>query len=88
MVNPIKFATFPAVAIAIADFIFSLALPVAIIMILYGGFLYMTAGGSEDKIKKAHQALLWALIGLAIVLAGKGLVRVICSALKVTTCGF
>lgn len=40
----------------------------AVLMIMYAGFLYVTAGGSDAQIKKAHQALLYAVIGAAILL--------------------
>lgn len=79
--NPIDFDDFPAVTTAIAQFILDIALPAAIIMILYAGILYMISGGNEQKVKTAHQALLWGLIGLAVVLIGKGLVLVVCDVL-------
>ncbi len=41
---------------------------VAIIMILYGGFTWMTAGGNEDKVDTAKQIISAASIGLVIVL--------------------
>lgn len=41
---------------------------VAVMMIMYAGFLYVTAGGNETRIKKAHEALLWGVIGAAILL--------------------
>lgn len=41
---------------------------VAAVMIIYAGFLYVTAGGNETQIKKAHDALLSAVIGAAILL--------------------
>ncbi len=44
---------------------------VAVLMIMYAGFLYVTAGGDEGQIKKAHNALLWAVIGAAILLGAK-----------------
>ena len=37
-------------------------------MIMYAGFLYVTARGNSSKIEKAHNALLWAVIGAAILL--------------------
>lgn len=41
---------------------------VVVIMIIYAGFLYVTARGAPDKIKTAHQAILWAVVGAAILL--------------------
>mgnify|MGYP001563018194 CR=1 FL=1 len=39
---------------------------VATIMIIYGGFLYVTAGANEDNTKKAKSMLLYGIIGLVI----------------------
>jgi len=39
------------------------------VLIVYGGFLYMTAGGNEDQVKKAKKFITNAIIGLVIVLA-------------------
>lgn len=40
---------------------------VTVIFILYGGFMWMTAGGNEEKVKKAKQVISAAVIGLIIV---------------------
>ena len=41
---------------------------IAIIAILYAGFLFLTAGGNEETLKKARQVLIWGLIGIAVAL--------------------
>lgn len=41
---------------------------VAVVIVLYGGFKWMTAGGSDDKVAEAKRVLIAGLIGLAIVL--------------------
>ena len=41
---------------------------VAVVMIMYAGFMYVTAAGNESQVKKAHDALLWGVIGAAILL--------------------
>lgn len=40
-----------------------------LILIIYAGLLWMTAGGSEDNVKKATQILLNSVIGLVILLS-------------------
>lgn len=40
-----------------------------IILIIYGGFQWMTAGGNEDAIKKAKGRVTNAIIGLVITLS-------------------
>lgn len=44
------------------------------IMFLYSGFLYMTAGSSDDGPKKAKEAFKWSVIGLFVVLISYSLV--------------
>lgn len=46
---------------------------VAVIMILYGGFRYITSGGSSDKVSSAKNTIIYGIIGLVIV----GLAQVI-----------
>ena len=42
---------------------------VALVLILYGGFVWMTAAGDEEKISQAKKILVNAVIGLAIILS-------------------
>lgn len=45
---------------------------IAALMVMYAGFLFVTARGNEAQITKAKQALLWAVIGAAILLGRVG----------------
>jgi hypothetical protein len=40
-----------------------------LLLTIYAGFLWMTAGGNEETVKKAKKWLVNSIIGLAIVLA-------------------
>ncbi len=40
---------------------------IALIMFIFGGFLWMTAFGEEGKIKKGWDAMIWAGMGLAVI---------------------
>lgn len=42
---------------------------VAVVIILLGGFKWMTAGGNEDKVKEAKRLMIQGIIGLVIVLS-------------------
>lgn len=66
----------------LANFIFQLGIPVAVIIIIYSGVTYLTAGNTE-RVKRATDGLKWAAIGLAILLIGKGFVALIQSILSV-----
>jgi len=38
-----------------------------VVLVVYAGFLYMTAGGNEDGVKKAKRLLAQAIIGIVII---------------------
>jgi len=42
---------------------------IVVIIVVYAGFMWMTAGGTEEKVKKAQQWMINAVIGLAITLS-------------------
>lgn len=59
---------------------------IAVILILVGGFTWMTSAGNEEKIKKAKAILTSAIIGLMIILLSWALVTfVIARVNNVTT---
>lgn len=42
---------------------------IAVVIILFGGFKWMTAGGKDDQVKDAKKLMISGVIGLVIVLA-------------------
>lgn len=52
---------------------------VAVIMIIYGGFKYITSGGASEKITSAKNTILYALVGLIIVALAQIIVRFVLS---------
>lgn len=48
---------------------------VAIIMIIYSGFKYITSGGDSAKVSSAKNTLIYALVGVIIVVLAQLLVR-------------
>ncbi len=47
----------------------------AVIIILIGGFKWMTAGGNDDKVADARKLITAGIIGLLIILASWGISR-------------
>jgi uncharacterized membrane protein len=47
---------------------------VAVIMIIYGGFRYVTAGGDSGNISSAKNTILYAIVGLVIVAISQAIV--------------
>ncbi len=52
---------------------------VSVLMIIYGGFKYITSGGSDDGTKAAKNTILYALVGLVIVLISQTIVKFVFS---------
>lgn len=59
---------------------------IAVVIVLYGGFMWMTAGGNEERITKAKQILTAGVIGLVIIIMAWAIARYVITALmNVTT---
>jgi len=54
---------------------------VVLVIILYGGFVWMTAAGAPDKIEKAKKILINGVIGLVIILSAFAIVTFIINGL-------
>ena len=76
--GPIK--TIPEFLLALVDIVFLFGMPIVVICIIYGGFLFVTAGDNEAQITKARKTILWTLIGAAALIGAK----VIAAAIQAT----
>lgn len=65
----------------IIDFLIVVSIPLAVIAFIYAGFSYITAGGNEGKIKKAHDIFWKVLWGFVFVLSAWLIVQTILAAL-------
>jgi len=75
-------------AITVINWVLGILALIAVVLVLIGGFRWMTAGGNEEKVESAKKTLYAALIGLVIILAGWGLsVYVINNLLDFTKAG-
>lgn len=55
---------------------------IAVVLIIYAGFLWMTAGGKPDNTKKAKDIMLAAVTGLVIILISYGITLFVTQALS------
>ena len=60
----------------LADWILNIALIIAPLIIIYGGYLHVSAVGEMGKVNKARNVILFASIGFIIALLAKGLVGI------------
>ena len=54
----------------------------ATIVIIIGGVMYMTSRGSEEKVKRAKDAILYAVIGLIVSIAAYAIVNFVLNNVK------
>jgi len=54
---------------------------IAVMIVIMGGFMWMTAQGNEEKITKAKQLLISGVIGMIIVLSAFGIARFVINSL-------
>ena len=54
---------------------------VVVVLILAGGFMWMTAAGSDEKITKAKGLIFGGIIGLAIILSAYAIAQFVVSSL-------
>lgn len=66
--NPIKAESFYDLVVAIAKAITAIGIPLVAIFLVWSGFLFVTARGSEEQLKRAKTTFFWALVGGAVII--------------------
>ena len=49
----------------------------ALLMFVYGGLIWMTSSGNQEKVKKGRDVMTWAAVGLVIIFSAYGLTKFI-----------
>ncbi len=76
--------TFADIAVRIVQAVLGIVGIVFFLLIIYGGYTWMTAEGNDEKVGKAKKIITSAVIGLAIVTAAYSISYFIASLLEVT----
>lgn len=74
IINPLKGGAENVMDILgiVANFIFNLGVPVAVIIIIISGIRMLVSGGKPANYQKGVNGLKWSIVGLAVLLIGKG----------------
>lgn len=60
---------------------------ILVTLIIYAGFLWMTAQGNEEKVKKAKQIITQCIIGMILIFAAYAITGFVVSAISTATTG-
>ena len=66
--NPLKDKTIQSLVTTLIRTLLQIAVPIAVLAIIYSGFKFVTAQGNEAELKKAKEQLYWTIIGVAILM--------------------
>jgi len=72
-----RFGSVPELIKIILQGALKIGMPVVALAIIYCGFLFVFARGNPEKLTKAKDALLWTLIGAAILLGSWAIAKMI-----------
>ena len=75
--NKFAFDTLEEALSAIANFLFIISIPIAVIFIIIGGFQFATAAGNPEKINAGKKTITWAVIGIVVLLVAGSIAKLI-----------
>ena len=66
--NPLGCGSFGCVTTNIINFIYTLAIPICALMVLWGGFQMVTSAGNPEKFSSGRKTILYAALGFVVIL--------------------
>ena len=85
LVNPLGSSSIPQLVSNIIKAAVGIVGSLALLVFVYGGFLWLTSGGEAGKVQQGKDAMKWAIIGLLVVFSSYALVSFVLSALTKVT---
>jgi heme/copper-type cytochrome/quinol oxidase subunit 2 len=52
---------------------------IAVIVIVVGGIRYIASGGDAEQVSRAKRTIIWAVVGLAVIVSGQTIINFIIS---------
>jgi len=83
MTNPLRTINPSEVAGRVIKAVLAIIGSIFLMMIIYGGFIWMTAAGNDSKVQTGRNVLVWAIIGIIVIFLAWMLVSVIFESLAV-----
>lgn len=82
LVNPLESQTLLELFDKLLTGLTLIIIPILILSIIYSGFMFVTAQGNEDKIKKAKRNFQYTMIGIALILGARIIMEIIKSTIE------
>ena len=82
LTNPLYTTDIREVISRIIQAILGVTGAIALLMFVYGGFLWLISGGENEKVKKGKETMKWAVLGLAVIIGAYMIVSTIINALE------
>ena len=79
---PFQISGFMELIDRILSWLVRIAIPVAVLMILISGIMFLASQGNPSKVTQAKTVFIYTIIGLSVVLIGKGFLSLIISILS------
>ena len=71
--DPLSAGTLWDFLVAILNAVIYILFPIIVLMIVYTGFLFVSAQGNPTKLQDARRALIWTVVGALVILGSKAL---------------
>lgn len=75
--NPLEYDDFQQIIDAVINFIFYVGIIVTPLMIIIAGFFILTARDDPKKVEQGRHTIIYALVGLFIILFAKGIISIL-----------
>jgi hypothetical protein len=82
LTNPLSAKTVPELIANILKAAIGVVGALALLVFVYGGFIWLTSGGESAKVSAGKEAMKWAAVGLVVIFTSYGLVSFVFSAIK------
>lgn len=73
-------SSFRSIVLTIVNFILGFLGLVAVLFVIYGGFLYVTSAGNGEKVDQGKKIITYAVVGIVIILISFALINTILGA--------
>jgi hypothetical protein len=75
--NPLRACTLVQFISFLIDWLVIISIPIALSVLIIAGALWTTAAGNPERVKLGRMALIYAVVGLTLILIAKGVVDII-----------